>query len=392
MDLSSHCTEFTRNPPDAISPIATAITPPPLPPFSKAALSSAANAGSESGQAVRNKPTNDQPVQLPKKHKSEVSIMDANAQEAPISVASDDDEPAWVNSEESAVSSSIDPASFFKKTTKDTNARKSMALCAKQRWTFNSVSSSSSSAFPQNVDEEASPSIDYDVLRIPSESLTALMSPSTSNEGESAAPLPDDASLRAVFELLAATGDLTLASLQNVREEGSSSESNDCTDSSSSNSSNSGLSQLVQLVEANLNLSRGSLTPHATAISIAARRVLRTLQHQSERAEEAKEEQDGVVPAVGDENGDANESFETEASTSTEKDVRGDEKSGLVDGAEDGATLMSADREEEESMGGENGDEEGDEEPLLPRVQRSEELKAWCVVLTCFLPSFGGKE
>ena len=383
MDLSSHCTEFTRNPPDAISPIATAITPPPLPPFSKAALSSAANAGSESGQAVRNKPTNDQPVQLPKKHKSEVSIMDANAQEAPISVASDDDEPAWVNSEESAVSSSIDPASFFKKTTKDTNARKSMALCAKQRWTFNSVSSSSSSAFPQNVDEEASPSIDYDVLRIPSESLTALMSPSTSNEGESAAPLPDDASLRAVFELLAATGDLTLASLQNVREEGS----------SSSNSSNSGLSQLVQLVEANLNLSRGSLTPHATAISIAARRVLRTLQHQSERAEEAKEEQDGVVPAVGDETEGESGSFETEASTSTEKeDVRGDEKSGLVDGAEDGATLMSADREEEESMGGENGDEEGDEEPLLPRVQRSEELKAWCVVLTCFLPSFGGKE
>ena len=313
--------------------------------------------------------------------------MDANAQEAPISVASDDDEPAWVNSEESAVSSSIDPASFFKKTTKDTNARKSMALCAKQRWTFNSVSSSSSSAFPQNVDEEASPSIDYDVLRIPSESLTALMSPSTSNEGESAAPLPDDASLRAVFELLAATGDLTLASLQNVREEGSSSESNDCTDSSSSNS---GLSQLVQLVEANLNLSRGSLTPHATAISIAARRVLRTLQHLSERAELAKKEQDGVVPAVGDENGDANESFETEASTSTEKDVRGDEKSGLVDGAEDGATLMSADKEEDEGAEDEGAEdyEEGDEEePLLPRVPRSEELKARCVVLTCLLLS-----
>lgn len=391
LDLSQHCTEYTRNPPAATSPLATAITPPTLPLKDANATAAAAVESSKSPRSTSNE---QQCLPWAKKHKSEdVATLDspnadARANVVPISVASDDDDEfKFVDGAKSSVTSScVDPASYYNKRTKESSGRKGVAIGEKQRWTISSGHSSSSYAYSHPSDDKRRPDSSYDVRCIPSDSSGAQLSSGAKFQGDSVVLLSYDASLRSIFELLAATRDLTFDSLEQ-RAEGDTWDGSNHNGSSSSSSISSGLGKLVRLVEENLNLPRDSLAPHATAISIAARRELRHL-HRSENAEMSKGEVAASaaanLPLADGTSTDCLDDGEGECAgvatkESVPKGARSDEKNEVYDGAEDFATLMSEDKEEKVAVDDEEDqeeDEENEEESLLPRVQRSEELKA----------------
>jgi hypothetical protein len=136
---------------------------------------------------------------------------------------------------------------------------------------------------PAFADTEEEDDDNYDVRRVggarPGSEATSAVSPNdddsmaAAEQQQHCMPLPNEASLRAVFQLLAATGDLTVASLAASHGRGLTGLST----LGSSGTSGGGSATLARLVEANLNLPRKSLACHAKALEITARRVLRAL-------------------------------------------------------------------------------------------------------------------
>jgi hypothetical protein len=136
---------------------------------------------------------------------------------------------------------------------------------------------------PALADTEEEDDDNYDVRRVgsahPGFVATSAVSPNdddamvAAEQQQHCTPLPNDASLRAVFQLLAATGDLTVASLAASHGRGLTGLGT----LGSSGTSGGGSATLARLVEANLNLPRKSLACHAKALEITARRVLRAL-------------------------------------------------------------------------------------------------------------------